>query len=353
MTSKINILKLDVIVTINSTYSAEFGRKDNMSKTKKNVRVLLLTLIAIVASVVAIVVNVSAKTEKKECLVEKNIYATAKNYALFCEKDCAKIQQNYYIVQFNVEDDKALGIFLEDTNDCLQAVYERPEYINCDEDNVKYTSSEYELPQVVYQELELAKELARLYVRDSLIIKAQDKEKIYDVIDNLKVHYVEIDDQESEFKETVPMFTKGIEIFVNDNVMTSVMIDYRSLLHELVHVISNVTNDGTKYENSFYNHNMITEALTEYITKQIIEVYGDGSEDERIYQVSYDYYIECVSALMGKADIYKAYFYSDYFDEIFTNVNFEALRFLYLYLDASDISVENKISNWIYIWDLV
>ena len=269
-----------------------------MSKTKKKVRLLLLTLITIAVCVAAVVGNVSAKTEKKECLVEKNIYTTANNYALFCEMDCANIQQNYYIAQFEMGENKALGIFLKETNDCLQAVYERTEYVDCDEEDVKYTSSEYELPQFVYQELDLAKELAKQSVRDSLVVKEQDKDNIFAVIDNLNVNYVEIDDQESEFKQTVPLFTKGVEIFVNDNVMTSAMVDYRSLLHELVHVISNVTNDGTKYENSFYNHNMITEALTEYITKQILEVYDDGSEDERFYQVSYDYYIECVSALM-------------------------------------------------------
>ena len=80
---------------------------------------------------------------------------------------------------------------------------------------------------------------------------------------------------------------------------------------------------------------------------------GKGQENNRIYQVSYDYYIECASTLIGKADIYKAYFYSDYFDEIFKSVDVEALRFLYLYMDANDIPVESKIVNWIYIWNLL
>lgn len=323
-----------------------------MSKKIKKTSLLLLTLITIVA-VFAIVVNVSATTEKKECLVEKNIYMQAKKDASFYAKYCAKVNGMYYIAQLDNEQDKALGIFVEDTNDCLQAVYERKEYINCAEEELNYTLSKYEIPQFVYDELSVAKVLATQYVKDSGIIKDEDKTVIYEVIDNVKLNYVEIDELETEFKFTVPLFTKGIEIFVNDNPMTIGMIDSQTLLHELVHVISNVTNDGSKYENSFYNHNLLTEALTEHITDQIVNVYGKDVENETLYQVSYDYYIESVSTLIGKADIFKAYFYSDFFDEIFSDVSEEALRFLYLYMDASDILIENKLMNWMYIWNIL
>lgn len=333
--------------------SAKFGRKDNMSKSMKRISALLLTLIAIVAIVAAVVVNVSAKTDKKECLVEKNIYTKSKNDSLFYEKECAKLEEQYYIAQLDVENKKALGICVEGTNDYLQAVYERTEYVNCTETELKYKPSKHEIPEFIYDELEISQELARQFVRDSLTIKDQDKELAFYVIDNVKLNHVEIDEQEEHFKKSVPLFTKGTEIFVNDNLMMSAMIDSQSLLHELIHVISNVTNKGSKYENSFYNHNIITEALTEHITKQIVKVYGKGLENNRIYQVSYDYYIECASTLIGKADIYKAYFYSDYFDEIFKSVDVEALRFLYLYMDANDIPVESKIVNWIYIWNLL
>jgi hypothetical protein len=120
-------------------------------------------------------------------------------------------------------------------------------------------------------------------------------------------------------------------------------------LHELIHVISNVTNAGSVYENSFYRFSAINEGMTELITQQILV--NAGLEDEILENVSYTVYFPFVFALLDKVDLIHGYFYSEDFDYIFEGIERDWIDVYYMlvtWCSNENLESNNAYPYWAY-----
>lgn len=314
------------------------SRKGNMKKLFRTIEMLLLTLI-----IVAIYgCGVQAKMtggNKEECQLEQALYDNAKSFSSELSYMMAATSKDYYVER--VEELNAFGIFQKKNNSLLWYCTIPKDFEGGEDpfDSLVYTESEKHLPEAANNSLEIAKNLICEYVKSSSIIKPEDKDKICEVIMNVKVHYITIADDDPR-KNGAVMITHGVEIYVNDN-MPENMFTAHTFAHEMIHVISNITNSGTKYENSYYNACSISEAITELIAQAII--LNSEYTEEFVNGISYEEDFEFALALLGRYDILKAYFYSDYYDVIFEDVNKDAFDLYYLAITS--LNYEEKIAN--------
>ena len=311
------------------------SRKGNMKNFKRTTKMLLLTLI-----IVAIYgCGVQAKTSGEKCQLEQTLYDNAKSFSSKLSYMMAGTSKDYYVER--LEEVNALGIF-QKQNASLLWYCTIPEDFDGGDDpfeKLVYAESEKKLPEAANNSLEIAKKLICEYVNSSNIIKSEDKSRICDVIMNVKVHYITFSETDLRTKGAI-MITHGTEIYVNDNVPEN-MYTAHTFAHEMIHVISNITNSGTKYENSYYNASNISEAITELIAQAII--LNSEYKEEFINGVSYEKDFEFALALLGRYDILKAYFYSDYYDMIFEDINKDAFDLYYLAITS--LNYEEKIAN--------
>lgn len=217
-------------------------------------------------------------------------------------------------------------IFYQDDDPYKNFVYEE---VN-DELNPKYLKT-----------LEEAKILACRYIESSNIIKEEEKQGLKEAIQNVTIHYITIP-SDSEDVGTV-MRTHGTHIYLSKGYESD--FNVATFLHELVHVISNETNRGSKYEMSAYRFSAINEGMTELITRQIL--IDAGKEREILQNCSYVDYFPYTLALMRNVDLLKVYFYSDNYDSIFRGLNRDWVDVYYMLVDwGSSSDLYQGVPYW-------
>lgn len=309
--------------------------------SSRNVKMLLLTIAALIL-VGFVTVRVSIKAEEKECLIEKNIYATAEDVSRALFNTFSLTAKEYYVER----NDNILSLCTEEFD--VWSCYVPSDFNGGPDpfEDLKYTESEKEISKGAYLDFEIARKLVIDFAVDSNNIDEDVKQKCLDVIQNkVELHLINIDDSEPE-KSSAIMMTHNTDIYLNDNMPES-YYNVHSFVHELVHVLSNVTNEGTKYEYGFYNTCNISEAITEIVALEILE-----NTEVEIYffgEIPYSNYFNDAFALIGKYDVLKAYFNSDYYDVIFEEANKDAFDLFYLsatYLDDENRENGNQYVIW-------
>lgn len=157
---------------------------------------------------------------------------------------------------------------------------------------------------------EIAENLAINYVKYSSYIKDEDRKDVIEYVKNTSVNLADF--QEETDKETntgYVMLTNGNTIYVNRNLTDYVYV--YTYLHELIHVISNYTNQNTAYENSAYRYSVLNEAITDLIASQLSQVSGIDFS----YSTYTDYYQFALIAI-DRFDMMETYFYSDGYEAI-------------------------------------
>lgn len=189
--------------------------------------------------------------------------------------------------------------------------YERNEFVA-----PKYVA-EQEVPEAQKKLLEKSISIVLPYVDNSKRIKDADKELCKKTVKNITLHYAKFVGEDSE----LGLVTVGSKMYINSN-LTKYIFEY-TYIHELIHVCSNVTNKGSKYEFSSYRASKLNEAITDILAVQLSVENGLSG-----YEVSaYDIYYEPAYYMLSKFDILEAYYYSDKYDNIISAMgqnNFDA-----------------------------
>lgn len=173
----------------------------------------------------------------------------------------------------------------------------------------KYEESQKKLSTEQEENFKRAKEVAVNYINESDIIK--DKESCRKFVEDTKILNVKFTDE--EYCNTA-MVTCNNTIYLNEN-----LYEYFSeylYLHELIHVISNSTNKGTKYECSSYRASKINEATTDLIALELVK----ENEMQIKYESNYGVYYQFAYYLIAKYDFLQTYFYSDGYDSMISKL---------------------------------
>ena len=171
-------------------------------------------------------------------------------------------------------------------------------------------SDKKKMPKKQQKMLNKAKEIALKYVDSSQIIKANDKNTCKEAIKNVEVVYANF--IEKDYKD-IAMVTIDKVICVNAN-LEEYFSSY-TYLHELIHVISNVTNKGTEYEFSSYRASKLNETITDLIAVRLAEENGISGYEVSAYQTYYEY----TMYIIKKFDMLNTYYYSDGYSKIEKN----------------------------------
>ncbi len=170
--------------------------------------------------------------------------------------------------------------------------------------------AEQEVPEAQKKLLEKSIAIVSLYVDNSKKIKNSDKELCKNAVKNIKLHYAKFVEEYSE----LGLVTVGSEMYINSN-LTEYISEY-TYIHELIHVCSNETNKGSKYEFSAYRASKLNEAITDIIA---VELATENSLSG--YEVSaYQTYYEPAYYMLSKFDMLGAYYYSDMYESIISEV---------------------------------
>lgn len=195
--------------------------------------------------------------------------------------------------------------------------------------NFRFTESSKKMDQKYFKYLDQAKELAKMFVDSSTIIYSEDKDGLKNTIDNVGIHYGKVEDAGLNLDSVLVMITQDLEIYVVEGYEKYYSV--ATFLHELIHVISNQTNKGSKYETSFYRFSAINEGLTELIARQIL--IDAGMENQIAEDVAYEIYFLYAYSLMNEFDLLLGYFYSDNYDNIFASKNRDWIDIYYMIVD--------------------
>lgn len=186
--------------------------------------------------------------------------------------------------------------------------------VDLNEDPAKdftFEESEKTLDSQYLEMLEDAKSLVCQYIDSSDAIKADDKEELKRNINEVTVHYGTRTD-EDVVESDVIINTIGTELYFMEGNESYYTVG--TILHELVHVASNVTNIGSKNQFALYRFSYINEALTELITREIL---SEANREEEIFECVYEMFFPFVYTLLKKVDFLEAYFYADKYDPLY------------------------------------
>lgn len=179
--------------------------------------------------------------------------------------------------------------------------------------------AEKELPASQKQLFNKAKKIVLKYIDASNAIKKSDKKLCKETVKNVTLHYGVF--SEKEYADCA-MITVNTEIYINSD-----LVEYISgckYLHELVHIISNITNRESKYEFSAYRASKLNEAITDIISVSLAaENELHGYEEVSAYQI----YYEPACYMLSKFNMLEAYYYSNKYDDIISAMgqdNFDA-----------------------------
>lgn len=194
--------------------------------------------------------------------------------------------------------------------------YERNEF------EIPKMFSKRELPASQKKLFKKAQKIVLKYIEASNKIKKSDKNLCKKVVKNVTFHYGVF--SEKEYAD-IAVVTVGSEMYINSK-LENYISEY-TYLHELPHVVSNITNKGSKYEFSAYRASKLNEAITDILAVQLATENGLSG-----YKVSaYQTYYEPAYYMLSKFDILEAYYYSEKYDDIISKVgknNFDAFILL-------------------------
>ena len=210
-----------------------------------------------------------------------------------------------------------------------------PEFYEKNEFFVPNYVSTSEVPREQTSLFNKAKGIVVKYIKQSTVIEESDKKRCIEAVKSTEIRFGQFEEEYYDFL----MVTKGNTIYIN-----SLLSDYNTVkfcVHELVHVISNVTNKGTKYEKEYYRSSLLNEALTDIIAGQIVTEMTDEDDYETQYIDGY----EVASHMIYNFDMLKTYYYSDGYDLIKEKTGRIKLDMLILLLDNNvDESTQAMIS---------
>ena len=340
-----------IIVTINSARSAKFGRKVNMSKAKENTKKMSLLKFFNKFRMGTYKREETAITEKKECVVEKNMYNLAKVF----EEDY-KYQYAYARKCLHIEKDFSPAVYhlMDECCNSIWACYIPSDFYGGEEpfEKLKYKLSSQKPSSKMCEFLNEAKILVCEYIDSSNIIKEEHKEFVKNGINGVDFEYIIVDRKNNSLK-SVPMLAYDTTIYVNCLYSNLELIDIHMIVHELIHIVSHLTAKLSDYTNvSFFDRCLISECITEMIAREILNANNITIENENC-EVAYISAFEYVYTLLAKCDILKAYYYGKTFEEIIKNVN-DKKAFETYYLAVEYMSEEDKNEGKIYsIWALI
>lgn len=185
-------------------------------------------------------------------------------------------------------------------------------------------NSETNVPQEFYTTLKNAEKKVEQYIDSSTVIKAEDKENAKNYVQNVTAKNVSPSESENE----ILMCTIGNTIYINNNMIT--YIDERSIIHELIHVVSNYTNANQKNEFSSYRGSILNEAITELIAKELCDEYNIPESDS---EVVYEEYFTETLLLLKKFNLLEAYFYSDKYEDVKSKYSSELFDLIVLVMN--------------------
>lgn len=168
-------------------------------------------------------------------------------------------------------------------------------------------SKEGETPKVIQKKLKIAQDIVCSYIDNSKYIKEEDKVSCKEAVQSVKIRYGIFEN--AELKDS-PMLTSGSIIYVSE-VFEEYISEY-FFIHELIHVASNQTNKGSRYEKSSYRASKLNEAITDLIAIELSQRNGFSGYTISAYQ---DYY-EFAFYVIANFDVMKAYYYSDEYEKI-------------------------------------
>ncbi len=169
----------------------------------------------------------------------------------------------------------------------------------------KYVES-FDFPKEQVMLFDKAKSIVVKYIKQSTVIDDSDKKKCIEAVKSAELRFGRFEEDYTDFL----MVTKGNRVYLNGLLAEHNTVRY--CVHELVHVISNVTNIGTRYEKSYYRSSLLNEALTDIIAEHIITEMTDEENSETEYVDGF----EVAYHLIYRFDMLKTYYYSDGYDEI-------------------------------------
>lgn len=282
-----------------------------MRRGKKFLGIILLLVITILGGCAS---NDQKVQEEKSDVVatEKAIVRMAKKVAKTFEVDNT--------VNFNVKKKTDRFLMYPDGHESEPFTmlipcnfYERNEF------EAPKVVAEKELPASQKQLFEKAQKIVLKYIDASNAIKKYDKKLCKETVENVTFHYGTF--SEKEYADCA-MITVNTEIYINSD-----LVEYISgckYLHELVHIISNITNRESKYEFSAYRASKLNEAITDIISVSLAaENELHGYEEVSAYQI----YYEPACYMLSKFNMLEAYYYSNKYDNIISAMgqdNFDA-----------------------------
>ena len=214
-------------------------------------------------------------------------------------------------------------------------------------DDFAFETEDYELSSKDLKELERAKELVCGYIDESLEFDEEEKESLKSAVHNVTICYGRTVGEENNGLVITPMRTHYTTIYLTKGAEKYFTV--ATFLHELVHVISNVSNEGSENEFSFYRFCGINEGITELITRYIL--INAGMKNKILEDVSYEVYFPYVCALMDKVDLIHGYFHSEDIDIIFENLDrdwVDAYYMLVEWVPVSELYYSNSYPYWAY-----
>ena len=266
---------------------------------KKNLimRTIIVTLFCLM------ITGCSNSSKKINATVEGELFQESKEAIKSFQLDKSinlniKKEKDRFIVYPDGRENDAFTMLIP-SNFYEKAKFEQPRILN-----------EKKMPKEQQKMLSDAKKVALKYVDNSQIIKKNDKNACKEAIKNVEMVYANFLEKDYE---DIAMVTVDKVICVNAN-----LEDYFSCytyLHELIHVISNVTNKGTKYEFSYYRASKLNEAITDLIAVKLAEENGMSGYEVSAYQT----YYECVMYIIKEFDMLNTYYYSDGYSKIEKN----------------------------------
>lgn len=183
---------------------------------------------------------------------------------------------------------------------------------------------ELELPDTLSKLFEKPRKIAQNYINNSSIIKEEDKKVCIEALEKATLHYCTFSSKEYN---DILMITVDSEIYINSKLRNYVS-EY-AYLHEIIHIISNITNDGSIYEYSAYRSSKLNETITDLIAVEL------ARENELSgYEISsYQTYYEPIYYVLAKFDMLKAYFYSDEYQKIISIIGEDKFNLYILMVD--------------------
>lgn len=183
--------------------------------------------------------------------------------------------------------------------------YERNEF------EIPKMFSKRELPASQKKLFKKAQKIVLKYIDASNAIKKSDKKLCKETVENVTFYYGTF--SEKQYAD-VAVVTVGSEMYINSK-LENYISEY-TYLHELPHVVSNITNKGSKYEFSAYRASKLNEAITDIIAVQLAKENGLSGYEVSAYQT----YYESAYYMLSKFDMLETYYYSDGYDNIISAI---------------------------------